>query len=93
MPNLTLNEVQNGMRFKATSPVFRGDNVEFPTGSLFNVVDVIGKFIKLRCVEEGRFVAVLPTSRPEGQPEDYFHYVSVNLETLNTQLVQLEDDE
>ena len=86
---LTITEVKTGMKFKSTAPVFRGDNIEFPTGVEFEVIRVDTRWIKLRCDVEGRVISAPPVPRPENEPEDYFHYVTVNIDTLNHQFAQI----
>ena len=87
---LAINEIELGMKFQSTSPVFRGDNTEFPTGAAFKVVQVSARWIKLKCEVEGRHIYAPPVPRPEGKPEDYFFYVDVNIDTLNQQFVKAE---
>ena len=38
MPTLTINDIEVGMKFRSLSPVFRGDNIEFPADEEFTVV-------------------------------------------------------
>lgn len=86
---LAINNLQVGMRFRSIAPVFRGDNIEFPTGVDFEVIRVDTRWIKLRCDVEGRVIHAPPVPRPETEPEDYFHHVTVNINTLNNQFAQI----
>ena len=40
MPTLTINDIEVGMKFRSLSPVFQGDNIEFPADEEFTVVQV-----------------------------------------------------
>ncbi len=75
---LAFNDLQVGMRFRSTQPVFRGDNIEFPTGSEFEIVQLKQNWIKLKCDEERHHTFVRPVLRPENEPEDYFQHVTLN---------------
>ena len=84
---LALNEVEVGMRFQSTSPVFRGDDIEFPAELEFEVVKVDNYWVKLKCEEEGRYPFGIPPHRKEDD-KDYFRFVDVNLDTLNRQFTR-----
>ena len=92
---LNLEDISVGMRFKALSPVERGDGIEFPEGAYFRVTAVNPFWIDLRCTEEGSHWMALPVAVPEGQNngKDYFHHVQVSIKTLNQQFEHLKDDE
>ena len=82
------NEVEVGMRFRSTSPVFRGDGIEWPTGTDFEVVALDRYWIKLKSEVEGQRFSAMPVSRKKDD-KDHFNFVNVNLDTLNRQFKQV----
>ena len=74
---LSINQIQVGNRFRSTAPVFRGDNIEFPTGVDFEVIRVNSHWIKLRCDVEGRF-NVIP------KPIQNFYQKTTSTTSLST---------